>query len=207
MSTGKRKTKILTTSIPLFASAGYDGVSMRQIARYVGIQPSSLYHHFPDKQSLYIQALNQSFTQYAHFMSAAFASPIDHEDRLRLLIRNLCTLMSEDSNFNRLMQREILAGVQERLQLLIDTIFGDHLKDMEKLCLSLAPDMDPHLLTVSIMGLVVYHFQITPFRQFFPGVQASHNDPEVVAGHIFHLIKNGITKKVTQPVDKKEDCQ
>lgn len=46
------KNKILNASIDLFSQYGYDGVSIRQIASEVGIRESSIYNHYPNKQSI-----------------------------------------------------------------------------------------------------------------------------------------------------------
>lgn len=46
------KDKILDVSIDLFSQYGYDGVSIRQIARAVGIRESSIYNHYPSKQAI-----------------------------------------------------------------------------------------------------------------------------------------------------------
>lgn len=46
------KDKILDVSIDLFSEYGYDGVSIRQIAREVGIRESSIYNHYSNKQSI-----------------------------------------------------------------------------------------------------------------------------------------------------------
>ena len=46
------KNKILEVSIDLFSKYGYDGVSIRQIAREVGIRESSIYNHYPNKQAI-----------------------------------------------------------------------------------------------------------------------------------------------------------
>lgn len=46
------KNKILEASIDLFSEYGYDGVSIRRIASEVGIRESSIYNHYPNKQSI-----------------------------------------------------------------------------------------------------------------------------------------------------------
>ena len=46
------KNKILDISIDLFSEYGYDGVSIRQIAREVGIRESSIYNHYSGKQAI-----------------------------------------------------------------------------------------------------------------------------------------------------------
>ena len=40
------KEKITETALDLFSQRGYDGVSVRDIARAVGIRESSIYNHF-----------------------------------------------------------------------------------------------------------------------------------------------------------------
>ena len=186
----KTKTEILAKTIPLFAQRGYDGVSMRQVATVAGINVGSLYHHFPDKQTLYVEALNQAFAKYTNSMHNAFDEKDNPKSRLRYLIHSLCTLLNEDNNLSRLMQREIMDGDQKRLQFIIDNVFGDFFRNVNELCLLLDPDCDPHLLTISIVGLVVYPFQLTPLRSFLPGYQCSHNDSEVIANHVFSLLES-----------------
>ncbi len=193
MSKTKQITKkdILIVTIPLFAKYGYDKVSMRQIATTVGVKAASLYHHFPDKQTLYLEALSQAFNKYADSMAEASSLQAGPEQRLRLLIHKLCTLVHEDIDFSRLMQREIIDGDEKRLQFLADHVFGDFFQDMNTLCQTLAPSRDSHLMAVSILGLVLYHYQIRPVRSFLPGFQDSHNDPALITSHVLSLLKNG----------------
>lgn len=46
------KEKILRTSLRLFASRGYDAVSVRDIARDLGMSQSALYRHYRNKQDI-----------------------------------------------------------------------------------------------------------------------------------------------------------
>ena len=43
------KEKILDAALTLFAENGYDGTSVEQIARFVGIKAPSLYKHYKGK--------------------------------------------------------------------------------------------------------------------------------------------------------------
>ena len=47
------KEKIIETALELFSQRGYDGVSVRDIARAVGIRESSLYNHFENKRAIF----------------------------------------------------------------------------------------------------------------------------------------------------------
>ena len=46
------REKIMDAAINLFSESGYDKVSMRDIAALVGINVSSIYNHFPSKNSI-----------------------------------------------------------------------------------------------------------------------------------------------------------
>jgi AcrR family transcriptional regulator len=61
------KEKILNTAIQLFSDGGYKEVSMRDIAKAVGINASSLYNHFASKEDI----LNALYEFYAiHWQKA-----------------------------------------------------------------------------------------------------------------------------------------
>ncbi len=46
------KYKIFESSVDLFSKKGYEGVSIREIAKSVGIKESSIYNHFSSKEEL-----------------------------------------------------------------------------------------------------------------------------------------------------------
>jgi AcrR family transcriptional regulator len=70
------KEKIFNSAVTLFSQKGYDAVSIREIAREVGIRESSIYNHFKNKE-----AILDSIIEY--FMSEITESselPIDNEN-------------------------------------------------------------------------------------------------------------------------------
>jgi len=46
------KERIFNVSLELFADKGFDAVSVREIARTVGIRESSIYNHYPSKNAI-----------------------------------------------------------------------------------------------------------------------------------------------------------
>lgn len=68
--------RILTASSELFSRYGYDNVSVRDIAKEVGIKESSLYNHFASKQEI----LENLFGIFAESVPAARpkADEMDH---------------------------------------------------------------------------------------------------------------------------------
>jgi AcrR family transcriptional regulator len=47
------KERILNISLELFSKHGFSGVSVRDIAKKVGVRESALYKHFKNKQDIF----------------------------------------------------------------------------------------------------------------------------------------------------------
>ena len=195
----KTKKDILEKAIPLFAKSGFTGVSMRQIAKEIGMNAASLYHHFPDKQTLYVAAVQQAFATREFVLSEILAMKIPVKEKLHLFIKRICDFMQEDPDFSALIHREILDGDGDdtRLRLLADQVLQNIFSAVISLAKELGPDKDPHLLAMSIFGMVAYHYQTTPIRVFLPGAKPEHNDSEVMANHVTELLLQGLANKKT----------
>ena len=168
---------------------------MRTLAREVGLTAASLYHHFPDKQTLYIAAISHAFSRKAEILSASLSTQKSPEQRLKDFVFAFCKLIHDDPDFHKLMQREILDGDASRLQLLADQVFVEISASLRSLSKEINPAFDPHLLAVSIIGLVAYHYQIAPLRQYQAGSKPEHNTPEVVAEHVSTLLLLGCRRR------------
>ena len=58
------KKRIIIESLKLFASKGYDGVSMREIAAAVGIKGASIYNHFKGKEDIFLGIFEEMTNRY-----------------------------------------------------------------------------------------------------------------------------------------------
>ena len=183
---------ILEQAIPLFAAHGYSGVSMRDLSKAVGISAAALYHHYPDKQSLYLGAMEHVFADKAEGIDEALSGTGTPLERLELFVTRFVELMGSDPNFRALLQRELLDGDEKRLELLAERVFLGPFEAVTALAKDLAPECDPHMLAISMAGLVLFHFDTAPIRRFLPGGQPEHNDLSVVAKHITHLLSKAL---------------
>nr|WP_122013003.1 TetR/AcrR family transcriptional regulator [Maliibacterium massiliense] len=69
------KTAILQAALDLFCVRGYAGVSVRDIARSVGIKESSLYKHYAGKRAIFDALVAESNRRY-EAASAALKAPM-----------------------------------------------------------------------------------------------------------------------------------
>ncbi len=55
----KSRAAILEAALDLFSSQGYRGTSIREIAQAAGLSTGNVYHHFPDKETIFQTVLAQ----------------------------------------------------------------------------------------------------------------------------------------------------
>ena len=114
------KERILQESLELFANKGYDGVSVREIARAVGVRESALYKHFKNKEDI-LQTLIADMRERIGeaYMLNQVPEVVEKdvaggyrkltEERLCEISWNLFQLFTKDavvSNFRKLLMRE-----------------------------------------------------------------------------------------------------
>jgi len=179
---------ILDKSVPLFARSGYAGVSMRDIAGAVGISGAALYHHYPDKQSLYVATMGHAFADKASGIQSAIDDTGTPKQRLERFVTNFTKQMASDPDFRALLHRELLDGDEKRLKLLAENVFIDPFKAIKQLAQDMALNCNAHLLAISMVGLVLFHFETESIRRYLPGGLKKHNDPKVITQHVISLL-------------------
>jgi len=185
---------ILDESLPLFARSGYAGVSMRDIARAVGISGAALYHHYPDKQSLYVAAMGHAFADKESSIQSALDNTGTPVERLERFVTSFTKQMASDPDFRALLHRELLDGDESRLKLLAENVFIEPFKAIKQLAQEMALDCDAHMLAISMVGLILFHYETESIRCYLPGALKKHNDPKVIAQHVISLLTGAIRK-------------
>jgi TetR/AcrR family transcriptional regulator len=188
----KTYIKILEAALPLFAAYGYKGVAMRDIANAVGITAAALYNHFPNKEQLHLKALEYAFAQKVENLSTILADASTAKDRLSRFILFWIESFGSDVILRSLLQREMADADSTRMKLLVEHVFYPVFNDVTDMVKDSANGLDRHLLFVSIIGLVMYHFEMSPMRKFIPGYKPEHDEAEYLTKHIMALLQNGI---------------
>ncbi|MBQ0719141.1 MAG: TetR/AcrR family transcriptional regulator [Gammaproteobacteria bacterium] len=188
----KSREDILDLAVPLFAKSGFDGVSIRNVASQIELTPAALYYHFKDKEALYFETVKHAFET----KTSAAKDLIDNGDEvfanLEKFINWFVTTLNRDNDFQKLLQWVLLDSNPKRMQSLVKDVFSDLFLTTRKLAESFSPRYDPQMLSISIIGLVLCHFQSEEGRKFLPGRKAIHDKPQVISAHIIKLLKNGL---------------
>lgn len=79
--------RVLRAAAHLFSTQGYERTTVRDLARVVGIQSGSLFHHFKTKEDILCAVMEEAITYNFARMEQAVASGRTPRERLRGLIR------------------------------------------------------------------------------------------------------------------------
>jgi AcrR family transcriptional regulator len=190
----KRRTReeILELSAPLFARHGYEGVSMRDVASAVGLTQAALYYHFSDKDQVYVDAVAHEFRERAAVLKDMLAGNGTPWVRLERFVAGLARMMAKDKEFLRLMLWVLLDSDESSQSTLAEQVFRNMFATLHDLARELEPHRDAHLLAISILGLVIFHFQTGAIRKFMPGNRPQQDNPKELARHVVGLLRNGL---------------
>lgn len=187
---------ILQEAMPLFAAKGYNGVSMRHLSKAVGLSAAALYHHFPDKHTLYLEVMKHSFVDKANAIARSVDNTGTPIGRLEDFTERFSLMINEDQIFRALVMWELLDGDEARLKLVAEEVLLEPFKVMYALIKEIAPDVDHYMLAISGLWLVLSHSAAAPMCQFLPGWKASYSSPEVISKHVIQLLRKSIYSEI-----------
>ena len=99
-----RRQQILDEATHLFAAKGFEGASMRTIARACGITEAAIYRHFTSKNDLYEQVIIAKAVQHnIAGQLEAFSSDWNIEKVLRTIAEHILAMANQDPELMRLM--------------------------------------------------------------------------------------------------------
>lgn len=86
------KGRLITTAATLFRQDGFDKTTVRDLAKAIGIQSGSLFHHYPNKQEILKQVMQQAILLNTHRVNLTLSLNETIPDKLQALI--LCELQA-----------------------------------------------------------------------------------------------------------------
>ncbi len=110
LKASERRATILAVSKILFSDKGYHGVSVDDIARRLGVSPAILYRHFPSKEALYEEVLNEIACKRENYVAAVVNSDGSFADVLRSITRTYIESVSRDPDYLRMEMQSALEG-------------------------------------------------------------------------------------------------
>jgi AcrR family transcriptional regulator len=131
----KKSNEIQRVIAHLFAYKGYHSTSMREIARELGMNQSSLYHYFKSKEDILFELMNQAVDGALATMEEICATDLQPKDKLKKILRfytryyagdqeRLILLVNEQNSLNS-EHRRILVDKERRYVYLFKGVFEE----------------------------------------------------------------------------------
>ena len=96
LSAPARREQLLDVALEVFASAGYHGTSMNDVADAAGVTKPVLYQHFESKRELYQALLDEVGARLLAFIAAATSGTADGREQTELGFRAYFRWVAED---------------------------------------------------------------------------------------------------------------
>ncbi|HHJ35037.1 MAG TPA: TetR/AcrR family transcriptional regulator [Gammaproteobacteria bacterium] len=110
LSGPERRETILSAAQGLFASKGFYGVSIDEIARAVDVSPAILYRHFDSKQSLYTAVLEKFSQQRQSYVDTIVNHGTRFEDALTGMTQVYIKNIAENPDILKIELHSLLEG-------------------------------------------------------------------------------------------------
>ncbi|GAB3860362.1 hypothetical protein GCM10028801_23080 [Nocardioides maradonensis] len=107
------RAEILDAAWTLAGEVGLAGITLREIARRVGMQAPSLYTHFPSKHAIYDAMFGQAWSDYEEHMAGRLADPpTDARAAAHQVARTFFDFAVADLPRYQLMNQRIIPGFE-----------------------------------------------------------------------------------------------
>lgn len=156
----KTRNAILTTATKLFLEHGFEGTSTRDIAKQIGITQPALYHHFSDKEELYLDVLTELCGKVRQETNKVLRkTDLDPEERLFQICKVYLKYhpLSIYAQYQAAL-RQLTSSSQHKLNMIFTMDYLEPLSEFFKMAdVDMRPDLMPkeaaELLIVSIAPL------------------------------------------------------
>lgn len=142
----KTRKAILRTATKLFLEKGFNGTSTRDIAKHIGITQPALYHHFSDKEVLYLDVLTALCGKVRQDINKVMRKEdMDPEERLWEIAKAILKYhpLSVYSQY-QFTRRSLTASSQLKLDMIFMMDYVEPLSEYFKLPeVNLRPDLLP----------------------------------------------------------------
>ncbi|MCP5368906.1 MAG: TetR/AcrR family transcriptional regulator [Hyphomicrobiales bacterium] len=156
---GNRREKLLEAAARRFLHQGFAAASMRDIASDAGMQPGSIYYHFPSKAEMLVAVHEEGMRRITEAVTGALDGVSGPWKRLEAACIAHLTALLEGGVFFQAVMRELpretdtTRGRITRMRDAYEGIFATLLDDLD-----LPPDVDRRDLRLMLLGSMNWSF-------------------------------------------------
>jgi TetR/AcrR family transcriptional regulator len=188
----------------LFSEAGFEAVSMNDIAAAAGVSKANIFHHFASKQALYIEVVRGACQDSFDRLQNLDADSSPFSQRLGIYAAGMLHNMLEHDQVQRLILRELLTNGEVRGREFAEQVFGDNFARLVDILRAgqvrgeLRADLDPAMAATLLIGANVFFFEAQQVLRHFHDVDFAH-DPARYSQMLTDILLRGILAHPEHP--------
>jgi len=192
----ERQTEIIDTSIEIIANKGIQGLTIKNLAKEIGISEPAIYRHFSSKSDILIHILD-NFKQMASFMGDMMQSNSSPAlDKIEFMFSRIIEIFMETPSYLSVIFSEEIFKNNETLQQKVVEIMNHNEATIEQIIKQgqengeIRDDIDGISLALIVMGSLRFKVKQWDLRNTNSGLQEEGQN----------LIEN--LKKLLQPINQ-----
>jgi len=191
---------ILEAAETLFAKKGFDAVSMSAIAKLANTSKPNIYHHFKNKNELYLAVMKAAVQRSSMLLDVLEDTPGTFTQNLTDFAAGQLVNILSHSRSTQLILRETLSGCtqhgQEIAMHVVSEVFTRlaamvHQGQQEK---EFRDNIDPSLAAFMVVAANMFYFQANPIMQHIPEVGFIY-DASTFSDGVMDILLNGVIQK------------
>lgn len=160
---------ILKVSIQLFAERGFEGVTMRQIAKESNVSLPAIYHHFGNKEELFKAVEKETYGGHTDTLMVELHADTLPEERLYNFILALIDRLDANPNYLKLLQRNLVEGWEENQKFLVDNFLQRTFDELKQLLNEFSKNRGDGIGPVIIFSMILGYLTMRPVTRMLKG--------------------------------------
>jgi len=191
---------ILNAAEILFADKGFDAVSMSAIAKLAETSKPNIYHHFKNKNDLYLAVMKTAVHRSSALLDQLESEPGTSAQHLYEFSAGQLSNILAHKRGTQLTLRDALIGGSSHGRDIAKHVVGEIFTRLVAMVRQgqedgeFRRDMDPALAAFMVIASNLFYFQAEPVMQHIPETNII-NDPGVFSSGVMDILFNGILQE------------
>ncbi len=190
-------SRVLKVAEELFATCGYDAVSISTIAEKANVSKANIFHHFQSKRSLYISVLQEAAQHSSNLLMGLEDTEFGFTDRLLDLGRGHLQNYLDNPQKSKLLLREILDNTSDAEIRVLQEDFARNFSRVTTLIKKgqtageFRQDIDPAVVAILILAVNIFYVRTQSQMQKLADIDFAE-EPERYSNQVMDLLLKGL---------------
>jgi len=191
---------ILEAAEALFAEKGFDAVSISAIARLANTSKPNIYHHFKNKNELYLAVMKTAVQRSSVLLDALEDAPGTFRQHLSdFSVGQLNNILAHKRSTQLILRETLSGGTQNGQEIaghVVEEVFSRLVAMVQQGQQEneIRDDIDPALAAFMVVAANMFFFQANPIIQTIPEIHFT-NDTRTFSAGVMDILFNGILRQ------------